>query len=42
MAIARDLLVFRGFDPDDPEIKRMVSDLVEAAVYRLHRPDRGE
>lgn len=40
MAIARDLLAFRGFDPDDPEIERMVSDLVEAAVYRLRRPDQ--
>lgn len=39
LAIARDLLAFRGFDPEDPEIERMVSDLVEAAVYRLNRPD---
>jgi len=38
MAIARDLLVFRGFNPDDPEIKRLVSDLVEAAVCRIRRP----
>lgn len=42
MAIARDLLVFRGFDPDDPEIQRTVSDLVEAAVYRLQRSGQGE
>ncbi len=39
MAIARDLLAFRGFDPDDPETERMVSDLVEETVYRLNHPD---
>lgn len=41
VAIARDLAAFRGFDPDDPEIKRLVSDLVESAVYRLNRPAGG-
>ncbi len=42
LAIARDLTAFRGFNPDDPEIKRLISDLVEAAVYRRCRPGRGE
>jgi len=42
MAIARDLLAFRGFDPDDPELIRITSDLVESAVCRLRRPGRGE
>jgi hypothetical protein len=37
MAIARDLAAFRGYNPDDPEIKRLLSDLVEAAVFRLDR-----
>lgn len=37
MAIARDLAAFRGYNPDDPEIKRILSDLVEAAVFRLDR-----
>ncbi len=38
MAVARDLAAFRGYNPDDPEVKRLLSDLVEAAVFRLDRP----
>ncbi len=41
LAIARDLLKFRGFNPDDPRIKQMISDLIEASVYRLRRPEPG-
>ncbi len=46
MAVARDLAIFRGFNPDDPDVKRVMNDLIEAAVYRLNRPpedkNRGE
>lgn len=40
LVIARDLAAFRGYNPQDPEIKRLISDLIEAAVYRLHHPEQ--
>ncbi|HDL65071.1 MAG TPA: hypothetical protein ENH12_06770 [Proteobacteria bacterium] len=38
LAIARELLIYRGFDPDDPQIKRIVNDVIESAVFRLNNP----
>ncbi len=38
LAIARGLLVYRGFNPDDPQVKRVVEDLIEAKVYKLSQP----
>lgn len=33
--IARELLIYRGFKPDDPQVRRMVDDVIEAKVYKL-------
>jgi hypothetical protein len=38
LSIARELLVYRGFNPDDPQIKRVVNDVIEGAVFRLNNP----
>jgi hypothetical protein len=38
LVIARELLVYRGFNPDDPQIKRIVNDVIESAVFRLNNP----
>lgn len=35
--IARQLLIYRGFNPDDPQIKQIVDDVIEAEVYDLIR-----
>ncbi|MEA1926562.1 MAG: hypothetical protein U9N73_00020 [Candidatus Auribacterota bacterium] len=35
LAIARELLIYRGFNPDDPQVKRIVNDVIEGAVFRL-------
>ncbi len=35
--IARQLLAYRGFNPDDPQVKRVVDDIIEAEVYDLTR-----
>ena len=32
LSVSRDLLRFRGFNPDDPQIKRLTDDLIEAEV----------
>lgn len=40
LAIARELLIYRGFDPDDSQIKRIVNDVIEGAVFRLNNPGR--
>ena len=37
LRIARQLLSYRGFNPDDPQIKRVVDDIIEAQVYDLTR-----
>jgi hypothetical protein len=36
LVIARELLIYRGFNPDDPQIKRIVNDVIESAVFRLN------
>lgn len=36
LAIVRDLLIYRGFDPDNHQVKRIVNDLIESAVFRLN------
>jgi len=38
LSIARELLIYRGFNPDDPQIKRVVNDVIEGAVFRLNNP----
>lgn len=37
LRIARQLLIYRGFNPDDPQIKQVVDDIIEARVYDLTR-----
>lgn len=35
VAIARELMVYRGFNPDDLQVKRVIDNLIEAKVYGL-------
>ena len=35
LVIARELLIYRGFNPDDPQIKRIVNNVIESVVFRL-------
>ena len=36
LAIVREMLIYRGFKPDDPQVKQIVDNVIEAAVYRLN------
>ena len=38
LAIVREMLIYRGFNPDDPQVKQIVDNVLEAAVYRLNPP----
>jgi hypothetical protein len=38
LAIVREMLIYRGFNPDDPQVKQIVDNVLEAAVYRLNHP----
>jgi len=38
LVIVRELLIYRGFNPEDPQIKRIVNDVIEGAVFRLNNP----
>ena len=40
LSIARELLIYRGFNPDDPQIKRVVNDVIEGAVFRMNNSGR--
>ncbi|MFH1038004.1 MAG: hypothetical protein V1789_04965 [PVC group bacterium] len=35
LSIARDLLVYRGFDPNDPQIRLVVNDMIESRLFSL-------
>lgn len=34
-SIARELLIYRGFNPDDPQVQRIVDNVIEARIYEL-------